>query len=464
LQTLKDAVTVCRRLNVRYLWIDALCIIQNDIDERDWYKESGMMRYIYSNALFAIAADVSRHCNEGFLREEYDMPSWRTISGTGKAGKDRIVFFRKATKYQHPDSDALLSSALSRRGWALQESILPNRILHFAAGEITWECNTHCQCQCRRSDYSLVKVQCCGILKGRVQRSNYTYDEDHDKSREIMYFLSSRTRESVYWAWQTIVEYYTRRELTNHADKLSALSGLAQAAIESHGFESDAYLAGLWREGLVKGLLWHVRGPVQPRRYTTYRAPSWSWASVDASVKYFTEHYQFQFEEDIAILEAKCDTSPLDPTGRVTGGHIALSGEIVPVIVMVQHGGGSVYTGYSGQAGHTHHDQLVYVKAENGQAAYEVLMDERMEYGELSSGYHCLQVGTTLDHLKGDARVWWLVLKEQPMAVNDAALTTVSSLHTYERVGIGYKYFPLYKLNSGLFSNAGKNRKLIKLL
>jgi hypothetical protein len=69
-------------MSVRYLWIDALCIIQNDIDERDWYKESGNMRHVYSNDLFTIAADVSTHADEGFLLDQYNIPSWRAFSGT----------------------------------------------------------------------------------------------------------------------------------------------------------------------------------------------------------------------------------------------------------------------------------------------------------------------------------------------------------------------------------------------
>ncbi len=462
MQTLKDAVTVCRNMDVRYLWIDALCIIQNDVDEMDWYTESSMMRHIYSNALFAIAADISRDAEAGFLQDKYDKPTWRTLSRYSTDTIKQTVFFRSATKFKHLDSDALLSSALSKRGWALQESILPNRILHFAAEEITWECNTHCECQCRRSDYSLVKVQCCGILKARAQPSTYVYEEEHDRSREIMYFLSSRTVESLYWAWQIIVEYYTQRQLTNHADKLSALSGLAQVVIDSHGFGASAYLAGLWSDSLVKGLLWHVRGPRPPRRYTTYRAPSWSWASVDGAVKYFTEHYQFRFEEEVVISEAKCDASSLDPTGRVRAGYIILSGRILPVRIAVIHGDKSRYTGYNGQAGHTHNDQLVYAKDFDGEIAYEVLMDERMEYGELDRGFYCLEVGTNLDPRTGGARVWWLVLKQQ--SFTDTTGLAECPLHTFERVGIGYKYVPESSLRYSLFLGVAKDPGTQKLM
>ena len=455
-------MSVCRIMGVRYLWIDALCIIQNDINNQDWYSESGMMRHIYSNALFVIAADISRNAREGFLRKDYDEPRWRTFSRISNGVERHTVFFRGMVDSQHLDSDALLTSALSKRGWALQESILPNRILHFA-GEISWECNTHCQCQCRRSDYSLVKVQCCGILKARAQPSNYAFEEDHDKSREIIYFLSSRTVQSVYWAWQTIIEYYTQRQLTNHADKLSALSGLAQLAIDSHGFGEAAYLAGLWRKNLVEGLLWHVRGSRTPRRYTTYRAPSWSWASIDGSVKYFTEHYQFRFEEEVVILEAKCEASSLDPTGRVKSGHIILNGRLQPVTISVRIGEDSTYTGFNGRAGHTHAHQLVYVRAYNGRNSYEVLMDERMRYGEVGSGYYCLKVGTTFDPRTGGSREWWLVLREQLLAVTDVSSSTAGPLQTFERAGIGYKYVPNTSLGCGLFPSDAGGTNMAKL-
>lgn len=432
-------MTVCRVMNVRYLWIDALCIIQNDADEQDWYTESGRMQHIYSNCLFAIAADISTNSDEGFLQEKYNMPRWDTvITRTNVSAKNQMVFYRSTTSFKHKNPDALLSSALSKRGWALQESILPNRILHFAAEEITWECNSHCQCQCGLSNYSLLKVSCCGILKARHPSNSFQYDDEVDKSRDIHSFLSSRTLKSVYWAWQTIVEYYTQRELTNHADKLSALSGLAQVAIDSHRFNEGDYLAGLWRGSLVKGLLWHVRGPSEPRRYTTYRAPSWSWASIDGGIKYFAEQYQFQFWEHITILEAACDTSPLDPTGRVKAGHIILSGKLVPIQLCVQKASPivdvSMYTGYNGHASHTHKDQIAYVQRSKDTRMYEILLDERMEYGQWGNGYYCLKTGATFDERTNGQRVWWLILKEEAACLGSKAPPT------FKRVGIGYKF------------------------
>jgi hypothetical protein len=109
----------------------------------------------------------------------------------------------------------------------------------------------------------------------------------------------------------------------------------------------------------------------------------------------------------------------------------------------------SKYSGYNGHASHTHKDQIAYVKVER---QYEVLLDERMEYGEWEKGYYSLEVGTTVDNRTGGARVWWLVLKEQSLAAD-------GETRTFERVGIGYKY-----TESGLGLFAGACRMTIKLV
>ena len=57
-KTFKDTITLTRRLGPRYVWIDSICIIQDDLE--DWRRESGEMRSVYSNAYLVLAADRSR--------------------------------------------------------------------------------------------------------------------------------------------------------------------------------------------------------------------------------------------------------------------------------------------------------------------------------------------------------------------------------------------------------------------
>ena len=90
--------------------------------------------------------------------------------------------------------------------------------------------------------------------------------------------------------WSEIVRVYTMCNLTKPGDKLIACAGLAKriAAVSK-----DEYLAGLWRHHLEYQLLWEVAANPFPRRRQIgdtsrppgYRAPSWSWASLDGPVK-----------------------------------------------------------------------------------------------------------------------------------------------------------------------------------
>lgn len=83
-------------------------------------------------------------------------------------------------------------------------------------------------------------------------------------------------------AWEPIVESYTRRAMTDRSDKLKALSAIAEIYAESH---NHTYLAGLWRESLPLGLCWMVEQGLREPRPKEFRAPSWSWASIDMPVR-----------------------------------------------------------------------------------------------------------------------------------------------------------------------------------
>ncbi|KAJ3536037.1 hypothetical protein NM208_g6892 [Fusarium decemcellulare] len=64
-RTFQDAVLVARALDIKFIWIDCLCIVQDD--HRDWLQQSSKMGTIYRNAAYTIAAHSARQCNEGFL-------------------------------------------------------------------------------------------------------------------------------------------------------------------------------------------------------------------------------------------------------------------------------------------------------------------------------------------------------------------------------------------------------------
>ncbi len=75
-KTLQDAVLVCRRLHIHFLWVDALCIIQGDVD--DWRRESAQMHSVYASSHVTIAAHAGASCSDGFLGEQaFGQPHWQ---------------------------------------------------------------------------------------------------------------------------------------------------------------------------------------------------------------------------------------------------------------------------------------------------------------------------------------------------------------------------------------------------
>ncbi|OJD40376.1 heterokaryon incompatibility protein [Diplodia corticola] len=123
-----------------------------------------------------------------------------------------------------------------------------------------------------------------------------------------------------------LVENYSKRRLTYEADKLPALSGVAR---EMQTMMQDEYLAGLWRKDIVEGLCWSS-SPETPASPSRYRAPSWSWASLDTEIEYYfggdvDGSYLVDFKDAAVAL---ADTNPF---GEVRDGWLLLSGHLKAV-------------------------------------------------------------------------------------------------------------------------------------
>ena len=65
-KTYCDAISVCRSLKIRYLWIDSLCILQDS--KEDWAREAANMAFVYSNSHLTISADWSTNSDDGCYR------------------------------------------------------------------------------------------------------------------------------------------------------------------------------------------------------------------------------------------------------------------------------------------------------------------------------------------------------------------------------------------------------------
>ncbi|KAI3555000.1 hypothetical protein CABS01_11592 [Colletotrichum abscissum] len=135
--TFQDAITVCRRLDVSYLWIDSLCILRDSI--ADWTEQAAQMANIYANAYLTIAATNSSDASGGCFRQTND----KYMSKLSPGYKDTYVrhelpdFPLMSREYQIRESP---DWPLLSRGWAYQEMPLSRRVLHFCAQEVVWVC------------------------------------------------------------------------------------------------------------------------------------------------------------------------------------------------------------------------------------------------------------------------------------------------------------------------------------
>lgn len=418
-QTQQDAIAVCRALNIQYLWVDGLCIVQNDDRNRDWNEESGKMRQIYSNALLSIAADMSKDCTQGFLGRQTMRPQIFYHNRNG--GQLHVTGFRGPFKvFTHEDCNAILNSPLQKRAWALQEGLLPKRILHFSEEEMVWECNERCACECGASNYHFLRMSTRGIQ--RFVSYPQLHDGTDSRTRK---FIAWDSIGSTYWAWQSLVCNYTPRALTQSCDKLIALSGLAQSLSDAYSSEAGRYLAGLWEGNMLHDLLWYVRDERSTRQGFEYRAPSWSWASIEGGVEYFKESHQFLFEPAVTILNAECSLGASDATGQVKSGSITLEGYLEPVRLYVKSHDPSLgtehscrYRAVSGLSLHSYMDQIVLISGLQSKEEHEILPDERLDLGVYEQNYFCLEVGTHHEvgtrKKQGERgfRIWYLILKQ----------------------------------------------------
>lgn len=294
-RTFRDAITFARGVGIKHLWIDSLCIIQDDAE--DWDREAAKMADIYTNCVLSIAAMTSDHADGGlFCKQDSVFREIVVAYITDPDGKKTPIYARWSEQHNLDAQPSLFP--LSVRGWVLQERLLAPRTVYFLGSEIGWECRESTQCECGEG------------LNGLSAKENFW------SQRNIVGKANHGT-------WHAVVIDYTQLDLTFGKDKLSALSGLATRWPSISG---DEYLAGLWRRSVFEDLLWTTLGGAT-KRACPWRAPSWSWASVDcAKILYSWTSYK---SHQIDLVSVRCEPAGLDPKGAVSSGRLVLRGKLM---------------------------------------------------------------------------------------------------------------------------------------
>ena len=319
-KTFQDAIHITHSLGIRYLWIDSLCIIQDD--DQEWLTESAKMATIYSQSFVTIAATAATNSCEGCYMDRNPQLQARSVTVVKDSSeRDPLsyqVFVRRAFDYMVEfnewTSNAIPDCPLFKRAWCFQERLLATRVLHFLREELIWDCNSVRHCE-------------CGSLSN---------DDNGQKAEYTQLLQSKENLDSTCEQWYDIVANYTRRRLTYHRDVLPALSGIA-SQIQTPGL--GRYLAGLWEHNLISGLLWSsvwVSECHRPPQHL-YIAPSFSWASRFGEVRWKAYGNELR-NQRLTVLEAKCNVHSQNAWGIVTDGFLRGRGPLVTAVLVPYEG------------------------------------------------------------------------------------------------------------------------------
>lgn len=257
-KTFRDAIEITRKLNIPFIWIDCMCIIQNDEGHRDWEREAVRMADIYRHSHLTIAPAFSADCHGGFSIDNALQPLIRKFTINSDSGRREVII-----RPRFDQKCVLDDSPLHARGWIFQEQILSRRTVYFTNEQFFWQCRTHFCSEDGLRD----RTRWCRETTSLTQ---YTLEGD-DSDPDVV--------------WQQWINKYSTREFTYSKDRISALAGITRFYQEATG---DTPVAGLWLRNFQRHLLWS--GLTQPSQWDEYRIedgiPSWSWLSVDRGVEF----------------------------------------------------------------------------------------------------------------------------------------------------------------------------------
>ncbi|KAF2129184.1 HET-domain-containing protein, partial [Dothidotthia symphoricarpi CBS 119687] len=320
-KTFQEAIIISRRLGAQYIWIDSLCIMQDKDDLSDWLHEAALMSKVYSHSYCNISASDTEDNLEGLFRSRDAHQIRPTSVKLCVEGLHAISKYIDC-KVEHDDywKTNVEECLIQKRGWVFQERLLAPRVLHCGHYQLFWECRQKTACETYPHPFP-----------HRIRYSSFKFNLDvvvqRDSDPDIM--------DSCSYIWGRLVEAYAQTTVTCATDKLIAISGIAKYF---SGITGDTYIAGMWRKDLEGQLLWWCFDDDDTRkedlqvhsRPSCYRAPTWSWASLDRSVVWDSAARDMLITVRDVVLTYATD----DVTGLVTGGWLDLQGLLKPMSLL----------------------------------------------------------------------------------------------------------------------------------
>ncbi|OJD33311.1 heterokaryon incompatibility protein [Diplodia corticola] len=261
----RDAVDTALAIGIDYLWIDSLCIVQDD--KEDWAFEAARMADVYMNSSLTIAASAAPNSSGRLLGPRQTAPkAVRIPQRAASSTEENWSIYVDGLQERFFSRDAH-GSPLNKRAWVLQERLLSPRTLHFTGTQVYWECWRD------------------------IQHESLQYEMgDYHKSRVFPGSLSpcklgAKDKVGAYLEqWFKVLEIYTGCQLTFASDKLIAISGIVDR-IQS-GDTNPCFKGIFYDSALHQQLLWIVDDNSRCEFLPETGAPSWSWASRNGKIHF----------------------------------------------------------------------------------------------------------------------------------------------------------------------------------
>ncbi|KLU85773.1 hypothetical protein MAPG_04793 [Magnaporthiopsis poae ATCC 64411] len=331
----KDAVEVCRHLDIRYLWVDAICILQGS--SPDWEEQSRDMGKVFQGSWVTICAVQSSTCRQGFLHTRNRSTPIQNLGYKSPISPRHRVKITLRPTWEDPyfkgDScQASLflwdvnGSAWNARGWVFQEKLLAPRKAIFGNEMVYAQVGDRFFCE-----------------NGTSTRIAGNDGDHRDPYLSFCLDLGNKSKQYLYYEWHRLVaKLAIVSEWTDDRDILPALSGISEMFAARL---KDTFLAGVWEADLPAGLLWVTVGEMKPSLVGLLAsfeqgqgrfqcAPSWSWASRrkfwHAETNGDRCRTRSHMRHEMGVIASRLRVDGNNPYGRLMkGGSLLVAGRTI---------------------------------------------------------------------------------------------------------------------------------------
>lgn len=364
-RALQEAVVLTRTLGFRWLWVDALCLVQDDVASK--IDDSMTMDQIFGNAFLTIAATSAADSSSQPLFPTQVQPF--KIQATDNKGSAFKIYVREQPghySFKAPfDESAHMNdwelpfntsdesnqdTPLLKRAWAFTERLISPRVLHFTKSEMILECREGYQCECGRIADSVFDSRATDSIKQEFGRVVYETNRRPSFDGSVQDSMSgietvtsqlasttltngakniSQKREEALQLWSYIITEFTARNMTYSSDRLLAIANIAnQLSPALH----SGYVAGQWTFSTM-GLLWYPNDSTRCRRskpLAGHNIPSWSWASIEGSPIFFDTASAMDLACRVSFASTEGDVASWSP---LSGNSVELSAAMATEVV-----------------------------------------------------------------------------------------------------------------------------------